>query len=87
MSLRNHADKASIAEEKYNMSNVAINKFLPLSYLFTQNREELELCRRVHKRQRFIPSVSQYMKLIIKQANNSNSPVLILLWSFFLYRS
>lgn len=42
MSLRSNADKPAIADAKYNMSNVAINKLLLLSYLFTQNR--LEKC-------------------------------------------
>ena len=38
LSLRIYADQPATAEEKYNMSNAAINKFPLLSRLFTQNR-------------------------------------------------
>lgn len=44
MSLRNYADKRATAEEKHNVSNVAINTFLPRSYLFTQRSREKNWC-------------------------------------------
>lgn len=61
MSLRKHTVIPGIAEEKHNVSNVSINKSPFLFRVRTkQKKEKLEfnLCRRVHKRQRFILGVS-----------------------------
>lgn len=62
---KKYAHKPSTAGKKYNMSNVAINRFLLLLLVYTeQKREKLELklCMCVHKRERFILGVSLYMK-------------------------